>query len=64
MTDKLLNTRQAAEMLGCSVSMLTQMRRNADGGPPYIRLTDAPCSRVGYLYKDLLAWLETRRVGS
>jgi hypothetical protein len=64
MTDKLLNTRQAAEMLGCSVSMLTQMRRNANGGPPYVRLANAPAGRVGYRYCDLVEWLETRRVNA
>jgi predicted DNA-binding transcriptional regulator AlpA len=66
MTDKhrLLNTRQAAELLGCSASLLNGMRRNAEGGPPYVRLTDAPNGRVAYRYSDLLAWVESRRVAS
>jgi predicted DNA-binding transcriptional regulator AlpA len=63
MTERLLKTKHAAEMLGCSPSLLAQMRRDADG-PPYVRLTDAPCSRVAYRYSDLLAWIETRVVMS
>ena len=51
---KLLNTQEAANLLGISVSMLSKARIFG-GGPVYIKLK----GRVAYSPADLAAWLES-----
>ena len=53
----LLSNNEAAAYLGLSIRTLPGLRRRG-GGPPYIKLGGR---KVGYLKRDLDAWLESRR---
>jgi predicted DNA-binding transcriptional regulator AlpA len=53
----LFSNNEAAAYLGLSIRTLPGLRRRG-GGPPYIKLGGR---KVGYLKRDLDAWLESRR---
>ena len=59
--DAVLTAAEAARMLGVSEFTLLRMRQrpNADG-LPYVKLSP---KRIGYIRRDLLAFLAARRVG-
>lgn len=59
MSDKLLNTAEAAERLGVSISYLNK-RRLTGGGPVFVKIG----ARVVYDPSDLTAWVAARRCGS
>ena len=56
----LLDTRQAAAVLGFQPTTLEEMRRRG-GGPPYVRLS---ARAVRYPLEKLEAWLEERTASS
>ena len=63
MSDRLMNTREAAEMLGIATSTLDTWR--SDGRPcqpPYVKFGTARKAPVRYRRADVEAWLETQRV--
>ncbi len=55
-TPKLLNTGQAAELLGVSGQFLNKLRLTG-GGPAFVKLG----TRVSYDPADLAAWLEGQK---
>jgi predicted DNA-binding transcriptional regulator AlpA len=58
-SDAILDTREAADLLGLSTSHLKHLRVRGDG-PPYSRLGGAIRYRVG----DLLDWVASKKVSS
>jgi len=58
--DKVLNVRQAADLLGLSIKTLNRARLEG-GGPPYVQLSAA---RIGYQHSALMSWLRSRTVTS
>lgn len=56
--EKLINTKQAAELIGQSTSFLEQDRVTKRHGVPYIKIG----SSVRYRPSDIEAWLLARRV--
>lgn len=56
MSDKLLNTAEAAERLGVSISWLNKRRLTGDG-PMFVKVG----ARVVYDPADLSAWIMARR---
>lgn len=56
MTDRLLTRREAAAFLGASERTLERAAL-AGSGPPFVRIS---VRRLGYLVRDLEAWLEAR----
>ena len=54
---QILRTPEAAKYLGLSESTLEKMRIMGGDSPPFVRLTKRA---VGYIQKDLDAWLESR----
>lgn len=59
MSDKLLNTTEAARKLGVSVSYLNK-RRLTGGGPVFVKIG----AKVVYDPADLSAWINARRRSS
>lgn len=59
MSDKLLNTAEAALKLGVSVSYLNK-RRLTGGGPVFVKIG----AKVVYDPADLSAWVNARRCSS
>jgi predicted DNA-binding transcriptional regulator AlpA len=57
--EKLLKTKDVAELLQEKVSTVHRMRQ-AGEGPPYIKLRDNPRAAVRYRRRDVESWLETR----
>ncbi|MBX9720855.1 MAG: helix-turn-helix domain-containing protein [Candidatus Obscuribacterales bacterium] len=53
----LVNEKQAAEMMGLSISWFRQIRVTG-GGPPFIKVGNA----VRYKVSDLESWLDNRRI--
>lgn len=60
MTNTLLDTRQAAEMLGLSPKCLERWRGEGSG-PAYIKAGPGKRARVRYRVADLDAWLDANR---
>ncbi len=59
--DQVLSAIDTARKLGVSKITLLRMRKLPDaGGLPYVRLS---ANRVGYIRRDLRAYLAARRVG-
>ena len=56
--NQVLTTADAAKMLSCTIRKL-QNDRNKRQGMPFIRLGH---NRVGYLYKDIVEFIEERRI--
>lgn len=54
---QLLNTSDAARVIGCSAQALANMRTGG-GGPAYLRITTR---RIRYRASDLEAWLGERK---
>ncbi|MEZ5857116.1 MAG: helix-turn-helix domain-containing protein [Hyphomicrobiaceae bacterium] len=63
MTNTLLDTRQAAEMLGLSPKCLERWRVEG-AGPAYIKAGPGKRARVRYRQADLDIWLEANRFTS
>lgn len=61
-TPEYLNTNQSAVYLGVSRQWL-EIARCKGGGPPYIKLSDAPGGAVRYRRADLDSFMAERRVG-
>lgn len=59
MSDKLLNTAEAAQKLGVSISYLNK-RRLTGGGPVFVKIG----AKVVYDPADLNAWVNARRCSS
>lgn len=57
--DQLLNTAQAAELLGLSETTLSTWRSNRRAEVPYLKIG----GRVRYKRSDLEAWVKSRRHG-
>ena len=55
--DRLLRTREAAQVIGVSPRTMESYRRNG-GGPPFIKIRDYA---VRYVLRDLLAWIAARK---
>jgi hypothetical protein len=55
----LLNTKEAARLLGLSPSMLERLRW-LRSGPPFVYPTGGRAVR--YRYRDLMDWIEAHRV--
>lgn len=57
MIGKLLDTREAASLLGLSPATLSKLRHTGKNGPQFLKLG----RRVVYDQNDLLTWLAGRR---
>lgn len=57
--ERLLTSRQVAELLGVHPSTLSRLRATGDG-PPVLWVT---VNSPRYLHSDVLAWLKSRRGG-
>ncbi len=55
--ERLLTSRQVAELLGVHPSTLSRLRSAGDG-PPVLWITE---NSPRYLQRDVLAWLKSRR---
>ena len=55
--EKLLTSRQVAELLGVHPSTLSRLRSTGDG-PPVLWITE---NSPRYLHTEVLSWLKTRR---
>lgn len=55
--ERLLTSRQVAELLGVHPSTLSRLRSIGDG-PPVLWITE---SAPRYLQRDVIAWLKSRR---
>ena len=60
---RLLNTPQAAALLGISPNTL-KLWRHKGRGPQFVKLGDSPQSGVAYDEADVLAWRDSRKFGS
>lgn len=58
MEEKILSSKEVAELLGLTSAALTQMRY-LGRGPNYVRLSN---QRIRYRMSDVDAWLQSRRV--
>lgn len=61
--DDWLTTREASDLAKVAVQTLTNWRA-LNTGPPYTKLSDGKAGRVRYRRRDLMAWLDRRRVAA
>lgn len=61
MTDKLLTSAEVAKRLGVKEGTLASWR-NMLKGPPYVRLTDNPRSKVRYIETEIDKYLAAKTV--
>jgi predicted DNA-binding transcriptional regulator AlpA len=60
--DTVLNATETAALLGVSKFTLLRMRQRSDAdGLPFVKLSP---NRIGYVRRDVLAFLASRRVGA
>jgi hypothetical protein len=60
--EAVLSTREVSQALGLSTITVKRMRKLADcGGLPFVKLSTG---RIGYLRRDIISYLATRRVGT
>jgi len=59
----LITEKEVARLMGLSVATLANYRK-AEAGPPHIRLSDGPRSRIRYHAEGVVEWIEgnTRQV--
>ena len=65
MTERLLNTREAAAFLGISAgTMHTWRSEGRESQPPFMKFGTKPKDPVRYRLADLEAWVEDRLVNA
>tara|TARA_R110000744_G_scaffold366629_1_gene475747 strand:+ start:332 stop:574 length:243 start_codon:yes stop_codon:yes gene_type:complete len=53
----LITEKEVARLMGLSVATLANYRK-AEAGPPYIRLSDGPHSRIRYHADGVVEWIK------